>query len=191
MDFIFDLFGNQVDTAIFAAIALLGFVCLLIALIADGVFDFMDFEFDSGVGTFFSAQGVLAFVTGFGASGWILTGYFGVSAFVSSLAGLAGGAVVMVPIVFLHRGLIKQVGTTNYQPSSTIGTTARVTLAIPARSTGSGQIVVSWGGGTQTVAAQTPAGESIPQGQVVRIRDIVGGVYFVEPLEAAGGTGTS
>ena len=191
MDWIFSLFGNQVDTAIFAAIAIVGFLCLAIALIADGVFDFLDFDFETGVGSFFNAQGILAFVTGFGATGWILTGYAGISPLISSLAGLGGGVAVMVPIALMHRMLIGQVGSTNYQPADVVGTTAMVTLAIPPRSTGSGQIVVSWAGGTRTVTAQSSAPETIPQGQVVRIRDIVSGVYYVDLNEVADSSETT
>lgn len=181
MDIFSLLFANQIDTVIFAAIALISFVCLLVAMVADGIFDFLDFDFDTGLGSLFSAQGILAFATGFGASGWILTGYFGVPALYASGVAIGGGAAVMVPVVLMHKMLIGQVGGTSFNPSSALGSTAMVTLPIPPDASGLGQISLSWGGGSRTVPARTDSGEGIDEGQLVRVSHIVGGVYYVAP----------
>ncbi len=186
MDWLGLLFDNQIDSMIFAGIAVISFICLLVAMIADGVFDFLDFDFDTGLGSLFSAQGILAFATGFGASGWILTGYFDIPALYSSGVAIGGGAAVMIPVSLMHRVLIRQVGDTSFEPSRTIGTTAMVTLPIPGDASGLGQISISWGGGSRTVPARTESNEAIAEGRLVRIVTIAGGVYYVDPTQQPG-----
>ncbi len=185
MDFLRDLLflsGGGIDSIIFAAIAVIAFIFLIGILIlgeaADFADDFLGFDFDSGVGSFLSTQTILAFLMGFGATGWILTGYGGLGAVPATAWSLGGGFSLMLPIGLLHKSMSRQQGSTNVSEEDAVNRDIVVVLDVPADGLGQGRLQEM--GSTRTVTIRTEESVPLRAGEVVKITKSIGGVYYVE-----------
>ncbi|MBM3939814.1 MAG: hypothetical protein FJ318_02745 [SAR202 cluster bacterium] len=180
------MFEYGVDTIVFIGIEGLGFVLLVASFLAGNLFDFFQSDLDAGgghaadAGSLVNTQGVLGLMTGFGATGWVLTGYFGINPMVAALLGLVGGLLVMVPATMLYNGLQKQSGGSSYSEADVIGMTALVSLAILAN--GMGRIQFTKGGTLNSGAARSSNGVPIRQVEQVRVEQTVGGVFLVREI---------
>lgn len=93
--------------------------------------------------------------------------------FLSLLAGIAAGGVVMV----LMRMLVGLQASGTVKLQDAVGTTAKVYLKVPGHMGGRGKITVEVGGRDMELAAVTP-GEEIPTGAVVEVTRRVEGDTF-------------
>jgi hypothetical protein len=126
-----------------------------------------------------NASSVLAFLTWFGAAGFLLMRFARLpAAAVVALAVVAGIAAASVIALFLRKVLAGErvMNPRDYQLE---GTLARVTVTIPA--TGAGEIVFSKAGVRRSEAARSLTGELIPRETEVVILQYARGVAGVEP----------
>jgi hypothetical protein len=185
-----EFLGYGIDTLIFVGIAGVGFVLLVASFFAGSVFDFFQHDVDVSISdggdapsanSFVNTQGILGFMTGFGATGWICTAYLNIHPIVASAIGLAGGLAVMIPATLIYNGLQRQAGSSNYSEEDVVGTRALVSLTIPAD--GMGRIQFTKAGSINSGAAKSATGSVIKQGEQVLVERSVGGVFFVRKAE--------
>jgi membrane protein implicated in regulation of membrane protease activity len=148
----------------------------------------MDVEMDSG----HSSQGhghspinfttILAFLTGFGGTGYILLKYNGLSGILILLIALGIGFVIAAALfMFLSKVLMRDehvMKAENYQIEGTLGT---VTTAIPLQGTGELKYVL--GGTTRSIGVKEQQGQEVSRGTKVVIVGIEKGIAIVTPFE--------
>lgn len=190
-----------VDTIIFAAIAGVGLAILIVSFVLGEIFDFFSHDVDVNIAGYdvisighdgeiptapplLNTQTICAYITGFGATAWVLSGYFGVAPLSSGLWGLGGGLVLSIPAVFIYRALHKQGATSSFDLESVVGKEAVVSLGIP--SIGLGRIQYDYGGSTHTTLARSSDGVEIPAGTAVRIGKVIGNEMYVRKSEKGG-----
>lgn len=165
---------------VFLAIALLGFLFLLISLIFSGIFEHFeghfDHDLDHGGPSFFSPRVIAVFITGFGGAGAISTAY-GRSAMVSSAAGFLCGLVLASIVLAFARFLYGQQASSDVHSGDVVGHTARVIVGIPAG--GVGQVRCRLGEELVDKIARSKDGQAIPENTVVRIEETLGEVVIV------------
>jgi hypothetical protein len=174
--------GQQADTFIFMLIALLAAAMLIVTFLLGEAFEFFGdaVDIDDG-GGIFNMQTMAAFLAGFGAIAWLLSGYFDVPSLVAALGGVAGGIPMAGMVVVLTRTFMRQSISTSFSLSELVGERALVTLAIPPR--GVGRIQYERGGATHTATARSTVTERIEQGTVVTIDSVVAGEVVVRAAE--------
>ena len=98
--------------SVFLAIAAVGFLFLIIALIFGEIFDFFDHDTDVDIGGpgIFSSRVIAVFITAFGGFGAIATRY-GAGPLLASLVGVASGLVFGGVILMFARFLYNQQAT--------------------------------------------------------------------------------
>lgn len=126
---------------------------------------------------------VMVFLTWFGAAGYILRVYYGVSGSVSALAASGAGAtgavlVYLFMVRVLWRGQTRPLDPADYMLP---GTPARVTQ--PIRAGGTGEIVYMVDNKRRVDGARSIDGGPIPAGSEVTIVRYEGGLAYVEPAE--------
>jgi membrane protein implicated in regulation of membrane protease activity len=164
------------DTFIFAAVAILAVLILLLTFIVDGILDIWDIGVDD-----FNIQTIAAFFAGFGATGWLLSAYFGVPPLLSALSGLGGGLVLALIVVLTVRRLQSASNSAGFSIQEVVGQEGVVTLRIPP--TGIGQIQYRMSGAVHTASARSQDNQEIPIGRRVRVLGIVGGELLVAKIE--------
>ena len=119
--------------SVFLAIAAVGFLFLVIALLFGGVFDFFEHDHDVDLGGpgIFSTRVIAVFVTAFGGFGAIAT-RSGATPLMASLVGLASGLVFGGAILVFARFLFNQQASSEVRTTDLVGQNARVIIAIPA-----------------------------------------------------------
>ncbi len=188
----------RVDTIIFASMALFGVVLLVVSFIFGEVLDFFQHDLDISVAghdvvdighggdvpnaaPLVNVQSILAFVTGFGAVAWVLSGYLGFHPLLATLSGLGGGFVAAVPMVLLMRVLYKQSGSAGFNMNEVVNNNATVVLAIPPN--GTGRVQYEKRGSRVMSTARSVDGTEIGQGSVVTIQRVVGSEVYVRKAE--------
>ena len=164
---------------VFLAIAAVGFLFLLIALVFGELFDSfgVDHDLDSGGPGFFSGRVMSVFVTAFGGFGAVGT-YYGLSPVPASILGFGSGLVFAGIIYAFARFLYSQQASSRVDASDLLGQTARVVIAIPAG--GVGQIRCRVGEELVDKIAQSRDGAAIPENASVSIDQILGETVIVK-----------
>jgi len=140
---------------------------------------------DSGLPgvSFFSPTVMASFVTAFGAAGLILTRIEATrSVWISApLAAASGGVIAGLTFWFFNTMFKKTQASSEARVSQVIGTTASVITPIPAD--GVGEIAYVVANTRYSAPARSEGGVAIPAGRPVRIKRMVGTVFYVEPIE--------
>jgi len=167
--------------SVFLAIAAVGFLFLVIALVFGGIFDFFEHDADVDIGGpgIFSARVIAVFITAFGGFGAIAT-RSGADPVLASLAGLASGVVFGGAILAFARFLFNQQATSEVLANDLVGQSARVIVAIPAN--GVGQIRCRIGEELVDKVAQSRDGGAIPEHASVRVETVLGETVIVSKL---------
>ncbi|MGE3960500.1 MAG: hypothetical protein AB7F65_02310 [Dehalococcoidia bacterium] len=178
--------AQRADTIVFALIALLAAVILVVTYLVGEVFDVASDigNFEDPSAGLLNVQTVSAFLAGFGATGWLLAGYFDVPSLAAAGGGIAGGLPMGGVVFWMTRQFVKNEVSTSFTLDDLVGVEAIVTLAVPA--SGAGRVQFSRAGGTHTAVARSASGEPIREGQVVVVRRVVGGTLLVDAATAAG-----
>ncbi len=130
---------------------------------------------------FLNASSLLAFLTWFGAAGYLALQFggwalpFGLAA--ALLAGIAGAVLLGA---FLRKVMAGEV-TLDPRDYRLEGTLARVTVSIPE--SGAGEIVFAKAGRRRSEAARSATGQAIPRGTEVVIMRYARGAAHVQPWE--------
>lgn len=164
--------------SVFLAIAAVGFLFLVIALIFGEIFDFFDHDADLDVGGpgIFSTRVIAVFVTAFGGFGAIAT-RAGATPLTASLVGLGGGVVFGGAILVFARFLFNQQATSEVRTSDLVGQSARVIVAIPPN--GVGQIRCRVGEELIDKVARSGDGSGIAEHATVRVDTVLGETVVV------------
>jgi len=128
----------------------------------------------------FNMATILAFLTWFGGTGYLMVAHFGLGTIVglgiSSLVGLVGAGLMFL---FIARVLLP--GQTPYLRSEDyelVGTVGKLTVGI--REGGTGELVFSKGGTRRVISARSDDGSVIPRGTEVAIVRHERGIAYVE-----------
>jgi membrane protein implicated in regulation of membrane protease activity len=126
----------------------------------------------------FNFSTAMAFLTWFGAIGYLLTRH---SAFVGTmilavaiLSGLAGGSVVFWYMTKFLMRYDASMDPADYEMVGVIGT-----LSVPIRAGGTGEIVYQQNGARKSHAARAEAGEAIAKGEEVAVTRFEKGIAYV------------
>ena len=128
----------------------------------------------------FNLSTLSAFVTWFGAAGWLLTRYSTLAAalivLVASAAGIVGGGIVFLVIA---RYVMPRLTTMRPQDYREQGVVGRLTSPILANG-GTGEVVYMLGGSRRVDGARTLSGEALEKGIEVVIHRVERGIAYVE-----------
>ena len=174
---------------IYAGIALFGVVLLLGMLLVGELFGgdheishemAAGHDVDHGSGpNIFSTRIIAAFLTTFGVGG-IIGRYYGLSHPVSSGIGVVCGALMSTVVYQFAKILYSQQASSELHMTGLVGTTAEVSVAIPAG--GVGQIVVSRSGERTEHIARSGTGAAIARGTDVTVTAVGGDSVTVAPI---------
>jgi membrane protein implicated in regulation of membrane protease activity len=134
----------------------------------------------SGVSAF-SPMIIAAFMTGFGAFGYLLTLAPATKSPAISAPLAAVGAFAFANVIVWALRLVfrKTQSSSESQVASVVGTTATLGTGIPEN--GVGEIVYVQGGTRYTAPARTEDGKAIATGAAVTVTRLVGTQFFVKP----------
>lgn len=174
-----DLLTSVNSFTVFLAIALIGFVFLLVSLIFGEIFDFFDHDvdFDHGGPGILSSRVIAVFITAFGAFGAIAV-QNGLSTGAASAVGLGSGLVFGGIIFAFLRFLYGQQVTSEVLASDLVGQSARVVVAIPPN--GMGQVRCRIGEELVDKVAQSRDGGALAENTPVRIEEVLGETVIVK-----------
>jgi membrane protein implicated in regulation of membrane protease activity len=165
---------------VFLAIAALGFMFLMVALIFGEIFDFFDHDLDIGMDHggpgVLSSRVIAVFITAFGAFGAIAVNN-GLSTGAASGVGLGSGVIFGGIIYGFLRFLYGQQATSEVRSSDLVGQSARVVIGIPAG--GVGQVRCRIGEELIDKIAQSRDGAPIPENTPVHIESVLGETVVV------------
>ena len=167
--------------SVFLAIAAVGFVFLLVALIFGELFDFFDHDVGVDVGGpgIFSSRVVAVFITAFGGFGAIGIRY-GMPPLAASMLGLASGVVFGGAILVFARFLFHQQASSEVRTADLVGQSCRVIVAIP--SNGVGQIRCRIGEELVDKIAQARDGIAIAEHASVQVESVIGETVVVRKI---------
>ena len=177
-----EFFSNISPLLVFLIIAAIGFVFLLVSLVVGDLFD--SFGFDAGADGVADGHAVLdsrvisVYVTSFGGFGAIGI-QMGLSIVVSSLIGLAGGAVLGGIVSLFARFLYKQQSSSSVSTAQMVGRTAQVIVSIAPGSLG--QVSCRVGEERIEMLARAKDNLEIKAGAMVRVEEIAGDSVIVSP----------
>lgn len=173
---------------IYGAIALFGVVLLLSMLLVGELFGgdhelshemVAGHDVDHGGGpSIFSTRIMASFLTAFGVGG-VVGRYYNLSHPVASGVGVVFGLVMSSAVYQFAKVLYSQQASSELKMTSLIGTTAEVSVAIPAG--GVGQVVVSGRGERTEHIARSIDGKPITRGSAVVITALGGDSVTVAP----------
>jgi hypothetical protein len=128
---------------------------------------------------YFNLSSVLAFITWFGATGYLLEHWANWLLLPTLIGALLAGAIGWVLILLFFRTVLK--GESEMDPADyrMVGTVGRVAMTIPG--TGVGEIVFTKAGSVRNEAARSLSGLPIPRDTEVVITDYARGVALVQP----------
>jgi membrane protein implicated in regulation of membrane protease activity len=182
---------------IYVAIAVFGVILLLSMLLVGDLFGgdhelshelVAGHDVDHGGGpSIFSARIMASFLTAFGVGG-VVGRYYGLSHPMSSAVGVIFGLVMSSAVYQFAKVLYSQQASSELRMSGLVGTTAEVSVAIPAN--GVGQIVVAVGGERTEHIARAADRKPIPRGAAVVITAIGGDSVTVAPAGSQAGGGS-
>ena len=133
----------------------------------------------SGGPSVFSTRIISAFITAFGVGG-VVGRYYGLSHPASSGIGVVFGVVMSSVVYQFAKVLYSQQASSELTMGSLVGTTAEVSVAIPAG--GVGQIVFQSRGERTEHIARSSAGTAIARGSQVTITAVGGDAVSVTPV---------
>jgi len=180
---------------IYAAIAAFGLIVLVSMLVVGDVFGDHDVDHggfdhggaDSGGPSILSVRVMAAFLTAFGVGG-VVARYYSLSHPAASGVGVVSG-VVMAGIVYqFARLLYSQQASSETRMHGLIGTTAEVSVAIPAH--GVGQITLHSGGERTDHIARSADGGAVGRGTIVVVTALGAESVVVKAADAAGTGGS-
>jgi len=168
--------------SVFLAIAAVGFLFLLVALVFGEVFDHFGDGFDHDLGHggpgIFSGRVMAVFITAFGGFGAVAT-YYGLGPIPSSGVGFASGLVFGTAIYTFARFLYGQQASSDVGSKDLVGQIARVIVTIPAG--GVGQVRCRVGEELVDKIARTRTGAAIGENASVQVEEVLGEVVIVKP----------
>ena len=130
----------------------------------------------------FNLSTIAAFVTWFGAAGWLLNRYSSFTAVTIMIAatasGIAGGGIVFVTLSRLILRRLTVMKPEDYREAGTIGR-----LTSPIREGGTGEVVYTLGGTSRVDGARTLDGRPLERGTEVIIHRVERGIAYVEPWQ--------
>jgi membrane protein implicated in regulation of membrane protease activity len=179
--------GIDLAQTIYAGCVLIGGGLLLITVVLDdllgGLFDFLHVDLDLGGVSLMPL--LLSFISMFGVGGLIglnvLELTAGQSAIVGGVAGAVGAGIAYVLFGFLRRAEAPEAFSLN----DLVGSTARVSVSIPARRSGS--VLLTYAGSTHNLTATAEI--DLAAGSTVTVTGIAGSSLVVAPVAPAlGGT---
>jgi len=166
-----------------------GFVAVVLALLAmlgmehhDAVDAISAADVDHGGGGIFSIKPLTGFFIGFGWAGGIaLDGGLGLLA--SLGVALFCGCVLMAIIVMMFRGIYAMRSDGTMRIEDALNAMGTVYIALPPSKAAGGQVVVSFHGRQETLAALNISDRPIPSGERVKVVQVIDGhTVLVEPL---------
>ena len=182
---------RSLDTTVFILLAVVGFGVLIVSYVFGEVADVAgDLGADIGDGDF--ADGLVnihtisAFLAGFGAIGWLLSGYWDVDPLLAALGGLLGGIPLAGAVVLMGRAMASQAGSSNFTLTDLVGSEAIVTLRIAPGSVG--YVEYRHAGSRHRAVARSDSEAAIPEGAIVQIKRVVGGEMLVATLDGQTGS---
>jgi len=134
---------------------------------------------DSGGVTAFSPMIIAAFMTGFGAFGYLLS-LMEAPAISAPLAAVGAFAFASVIVSTLRMVFRKTQSSSESTVASVVGITATLGTGIPEN--GVGEIAYVQGGTRYTAPARSEDGKAIATGAPVTVTRIVGSQFFVKPV---------
>ena len=174
---------------IYLVLLSIGFIYALLILVGQGVGEIGLPDIDTGdIPSFdhgevglpsISPMSIASFVTAFGAFGLVSALMFEASAGTSLIFAVGGGLGVGVIAQLLFIYVFSPQTSSLRTQQDVIGSTAEVITAIPDG--GIGQIALVARGSRATYSARTKPGQTLKQGDVVRVVELVGSIAFVEP----------
>lgn len=166
--------------SVFLAIAAVGFLFLMLALIFGEIFDFFDHgDIDTGGPGVLSSRVIAVFITAFGSVG-ALAVQNGYSPGMASVFGTISGAVFGGALAMLGRFLYNQQSSTEVLATDLVGQNARVVVSIPAN--GVGQIRLRIGEELVDKIAQARDGVAIPENSAVQVETVLGETVIVKKM---------
>ena len=174
-----------IDSVILASIAIAGLVVLVVLLIADAATDVSlghdgaDVSNSPDVDTgpiAVNTQMLFAFLTGFGATGWVMTGYFGIAPIWSTVGAMLLGAVVSLAASFMYQVFKRNQSTSGTDAQGLVGAIGVTSLEVPQD--GFGRIMVTHGGQTYTFRARSD--KPVLEGTRVKVTAMSGDVAQVQ-----------
>jgi membrane protein implicated in regulation of membrane protease activity len=179
---------------IYAAIAFLGFVFLLVMLFVGELFGgdhdvgghdggFEHAGGDVGGPSVFSSRIMAAFLTAFGVGG-VVARYYELSHPLASGVGILAGVVMAGLVYQFAKILYSQQASSEVQMSRLVGQSAEVSVAIPAQ--GVGQVALNVAGERTEHLARSKDGRPVARGAEVVITALRGDSVIVSP--ASGGS---
>lgn len=164
---------------VFLAIAVVGFLFLIVSLIFGEIFEFFDHDvdFDHGGPGILSSRVIAVFITSFGAFGAIAMNN-GLRPGPASGVGLGSGVFFAGVIYAFLRFLYAQQATSEVLASDLVGQSARVVVGIPAN--GVGQVRCRIGEELVDKIAQSRDGLAIAENTPVQIEQVLGETVIVK-----------
>jgi membrane protein implicated in regulation of membrane protease activity len=124
---------------------------------------------------------LLAFLTWFGAAGYLLTRFGAWPLILAVAAAVAAGAAGSMLIAFFLRRVMAGEQVLDPRDYRMVGTIARVTVTVPAG--GAGEILFSKAGARRSEAARSAGGQMIPRDTEVVVLEYEHGIAAVQPWE--------
>ncbi len=168
-------------TFIFLVLALIGAIFLIVSLFLGHDDVSADAEVEGGGPGFFSFRTFAIFLTTFGAVGYVAINYFPAikrSVMMSSLLGIMGGVIMSLIYVLAMRTIYSQQASSLVSDRDLIGVEGRVTVAIPEN--GMGEVSCTLGGQNTRRMARARSPQAIPEGAMVRVKEVHGDTVVVE-----------
>ena len=163
--------------SVFLAIAAVGFVFLIAALIFGEIFDFFDHgHIEIGGPGVLSSRVIAVFITTFGTAG-ALGVHNGMSPGAASGLGAVAGAIVAAGMAMLGKFLYDQQSSSDVRADDLVGQKCRVIVSIPAH--GVGQIRCRIGEELVDKIAQSADGAAIPENTSVQVETLLGETVVV------------
>ena len=179
---------------IYAGIAAVGFLFLLIMLFAgelfggdhdltahDGVLEHGG-DGSAGGPSIFSARIMASFLTAFGVGG-VVARYYGLSHPAASGVGVACGVVMSSLVLQFAKLLYSQQASSEVRMSGLVGRSAEVSVGIPEG--GVGQVTLAVGGERTEQIARSVDGRAVPRGAEVLVIELRGSSLVVTPVGQA------
>jgi hypothetical protein len=168
--------------SVFLAIAAVGFIFLITALIFGEIFEFFDHDIDMDHGPgILSSRVIAVFVTAFGAFGAIANSN-GLSTGLSSVVGAGSGVLFGGLMAMFGKFLYGQQASSDVSAADLLGRPARVIIAIPAN--GVGQVRCRVGEELIDKIAQSHGGIAIAENTAVEIAEVLGETVVVKKPES-------
>ena len=166
-----------------------GFVALVLAVLAmlgmehhDAIDVVASADIDHGGGGIFSIKPLTGFFLGFGWAGGISLDA-GLGIFGALLVALVAGGVLMAVIVAMFRAIHAMRSDGTMRIEDTLDAMGTVYIALPPLRAAGGQVVVSFRGRQETLAALNSTDRLIPSGERVKVIQIIDShTVLVQPL---------